>query len=91
MTPHVEVKFPTDEFDRASLSNSIGAHVAGETIPVGELELRIAYKLRLESRTDFEDAAHLYTLFRESLRQPRLEAWVEKLGVSDQYARLEFI
>jgi hypothetical protein len=91
MTPHLEVKFPTDEFDRASLSSSLDAHIAGETIPVGELELQIAYKLHLGSRTDFEDAAHLYTLFRESLRTSRLESWVEKLGVSDQYARLESI
>jgi hypothetical protein len=32
MTPHLEVNFPTDEFDRASLSNAIEAHVGGETI-----------------------------------------------------------
>jgi hypothetical protein len=32
MIPHLEVKFPTDEFDRASLTNSIDAQVAGATI-----------------------------------------------------------
>lgn len=89
MTPHLEVKFPTDEFDRASLSNAIDAHVGGETLPVGPLELQIAYKLYLGGRTDFEDAAHLYTLFRENLRVERLESWVEKLDVTEQYARLE--
>jgi len=91
MTPHPKVKFPTDEFDRASLSNAIDAHVADATIPVGPLELQIAYKLYLGSRTDFEDAAHLYTLFRESLRSERFESWVEKLDVTEQYARLESI
>lgn len=88
MTPHLEVKFPTDEYDRASLSNAIDAHVADATIPVGPLELQIAYKLKLGTQTDFEDASHLYLLFRESLRESRIEQWVEKLGVTDEYARL---
>lgn len=91
MTPHLEIKFPTDEFDRASLANAINAHIADPTIPIGPLELQIAYKLYLGSRTDFEDAAHLYTLFRESLRTERLESWVEKLDVHEQYAQLESI
>lgn len=91
MTPHLEVKFPTDEFDRASLSDAIVAHVGGETIPVGPLELQIAYKLYLGGQTDFEDAAHLYTLFRDSLRTPRLESWVDRLDVTEEYARLESI
>lgn len=89
LTPHLEVKYPSDEFDRASLSNAIDAHVGGETIPVGPLELQIAYKLFLGGQKDLEDAAHLYTLFRESLSTPRLEHWVEELDVTDQYARLE--
>jgi hypothetical protein len=51
MTPHLEVKFPGDEFDRASLENAIDAHVGEETIPIGPLELQIAYKLSLGGRT----------------------------------------
>jgi hypothetical protein len=89
MTPHLELKFPTDEFDRASLSNAIEASVGDGRIPVGPLELQIAYKLRLGSRTDFEDAAHLYALFHGSLSSERLECWVERLDVSEEYARLE--
>lgn len=91
MTPHLEVKFPTDEFDHASLANVIDAHIADATISIGPLELQIAYKLYLGSRTDFEDAAHLYTFFRENLRTERLESWVEKLDVTEQYAQLESI
>lgn len=91
MTPHLEVKFPTDEFDRASLENATEAHIAGETIPVGPLELQIAYKLYLGSKTDFEDAAHLYQLFRESLRPTRLETWTERLDVTGEYERLQSI
>jgi hypothetical protein len=89
ITPHLEVKFPSDEFDHASLSNAIDAQIGGKTIPVGPLELQIAYKLYLGGQKDLEDAAHLHGLFRESLRSERLESWVERLDVTDQYARLE--
>lgn len=88
VTPHVEVKFVDDEFDVASLENAITAHVGGASIPVGPLELQIAYKLYLGGQKDLEDAAHLYVLFGESLRQSTLEQWVERLGVTDQYERL---
>ena len=88
MSPRLEVKFPGDEFDRASLSNAISATIGGETIPIGPLELQIAYKLALGGRTDLEDAAHLYTLFGETLSTARLEKWVEKLDTEDEYARL---
>jgi len=52
MTLHIEVKFPSDEFDEASLRNAIDAHVGDHTIPIGPLELQIAYKLSLGGRTD---------------------------------------
>ena len=88
MTPHLEVKFPSDEFDNASLANAVDAHVGGHTVPIGPLELQIAYKLSLGGRTDLEDAAHLYTLFGETLSRDRLETWVERLDVEDRYERL---
>jgi hypothetical protein len=90
-TPHLEVKFPTDEYDEASLHNAIDAHVGDAVLPIGPLELQIAYKLHLGTRTDFEDAAHLYALFRESLRPTRLETWVENLEVTDEYERLQSV
>jgi len=88
MTPHLEVKFPSGEFDDASLANAVDAHVGGHTLPIGPLELQIAYKLSLGGRTDLEDAAHLYTLFGETLSRTRLETWVERLDVEDRYERL---
>jgi hypothetical protein len=88
VTPHLEVKFTRDEFDAASLGNAIDAHVGGSTVPIGPLELQIAYKLYLGGEKDLEDAAHLYVLFGETLRQSTLEDWVERLDVTDQYERL---
>jgi hypothetical protein len=89
ITPHLEVKFVRDEFDRASLRNAITARIDGQSIPIGPLELQIAYKLSLGAQKDVEDAVHLYTLFEESLSGTRLEKWVTRLGVEDEYDRLK--
>jgi len=37
VTPHLEVKFTRDQFDRASLENAITARIGGEAIPIGPL------------------------------------------------------
>lgn len=89
VTPHLEVKVTRDEFDRASLENAITARIGGETIPIGPLELQIAYKLYLGAQKDLEDAVHLYTLFEESLSVAQLGDWVTRLGVDDEYERLK--
>lgn len=87
--PHLEVKYVSDRFDRASLSNRIAASVGGATIPIGPIELQIAYKLRLGTRTDLEDAAHLHRLLEESLSTTTLEGWVNELDVGEEYERLK--
>ncbi|WP_254521496.1 hypothetical protein [Natrinema caseinilyticum] len=89
ITPHLEVKFARDEFDRGSLENAITARIGGKTIPIGPLELQIAYKLYLGAQKDVEDAVHLYTLFEESLSVSRLEEWVTRLDVEAEYERLK--
>lgn len=88
VAPHLEVNYVADRFDRASLSNAITARVGETEIPIGPLELQIAYKLYLGTETDFEDAVHLYTLLEESLSTRELEAWVAELGVETDYDRL---
>ncbi|WP_049934756.1 hypothetical protein [Haloplanus natans] len=89
ITPHLEVKFARDEFDRASLENSITARIGGKTVPIGPLELQIAYKLHLGAQEDIEDAVHLYTLFEESLSVSRLKEWVTRLDFEADYERLK--
>jgi len=89
ITPHLEVKFARDEFDRASLKNAITARISGEAIPIGPLELQIAYKLYLGAQKDVEDAVHLYTLFEESISVSRLEVWVTRLNVESEYEQLK--
>lgn len=91
MVLHLEVKFVDDEYDRASLKNKITARISsvGAELPIGPLELRIAYKLYLGAQKDFEDAVHLYAMFEETLSTREIEQWVEKLGVEDEYERLK--
>lgn len=91
MIPHIEVKYVSDEFDRASLENSITARLTriDAELPIGPLELQIAYKLYLNAPKDFEDAVHLYALFEESLSTAALEGWVRKLDVEEGYERLK--
>ncbi|NHX36750.1 MULTISPECIES: hypothetical protein [Halolamina] len=89
VTPHLELKVVSDEFDRASLQNAITARIGGAEIPIGPLELQIAYKLHLGAQKDLEDAVHLYTLFEQSLSVSRLETWVDRLEVDTEYARLK--
>ncbi|WP_254831397.1 hypothetical protein [Haloglomus salinum] len=91
MVPHLEAKFVSDEYDRASLENRITAKLTSvnEELPIGPLELQIAYKLYLGTPKDFEDALHLYSLFEGSLSTPALERWVTNLGVEGDYERLE--
>jgi len=89
ITPHLEVKFVRDEFDRASLENAITAEIGDEAIRIGPLELQIAYKLYLGARKDIEDAVHLYTLFEETLSAPCLEEWVTRLDIEEEYERLK--
>lgn len=88
VAPHLEVKYVADRFDRASLTGAISARIAGKSLPIGPLELQIAYKLYLGTDTDFEDAVHLYTLFEETLSMPALERWVDALDVKSDYDRL---
>ena len=89
ITPHLEVKFARDEFDRASLENAMTARISDEAIPIGPLELQIAYKLYLGAQKDIEDAVHLDTLFEKSLSVSRLEEWVTRLNVETEYEQLK--
>ena len=89
--PNVELSYAGDEFDRASLRSPTRARIGDAEIPIGPLELGIAYKLYLGTRTDFEDALHLHAMFEEQLRTADIEEWVRKLGVEEEYERLESI
>lgn len=87
--PNVELKYASDELDRASVEQAITGQIGEASLPIGPLELQIAYKLFLDTQKDFEDAVHLYTMFGESLSTSALEEWVDKLDVASAYEQLK--
>jgi hypothetical protein len=86
--PNVELKFATDEYDRASLENTIAIRLNDRELRAGELELQIAYKLHLGSQKDFEDAVYLYELAEPTLNMQKLESYARDLGVEQEYEQL---
>lgn len=63
--PDMEVKLPRKTLDSWSLDNRRRVIVNGETLWISPLELQIAYKLRLGSEKDIEDAR--YRVFAEHI------------------------
>ena len=86
--PYLEVTFADDEVDEECLRGSMTAEVGDAELPIGPLELQVAYKLYLVHRTSFEDAVDLYSMVEERLDQPKLRQWCERLGIGDEYERL---
>lgn len=87
-TPNFEIGFPQDKYDRASLENALTVRVSGHELSIGPLELQVAYKLRLGSQKDVEDALHLYHVFGDALNREALEQYVTDLGVEEAYDEL---
>lgn len=87
--PNAELKFAVDEFDRASLENTLTVRLQGEPIRVGSLELQIAYKLDMGAQRDYEDALYLYEVAGRNLNTGELERYVTELGVEAEYDKLK--
>jgi len=86
--PNVELKFPSDEYDRASLDNTISVLVNDRKLRAGELELQIVYKLYLGTEKDLEDALYVYKLAEQTLNTQKLERYARNLDVETEYERL---
>jgi hypothetical protein len=81
--PNFELAYPQDKYDRKSLNKRLKAKLESSEIYISPLELQIAYKLYLGSQKDFEDAKHLYYLFREKLNEQELRKYAEELNAGD--------
>lgn len=87
--PNVELKFASDEYDSASLDNTITVRLCDETLRVGSIELQIAYKLDMGTPKDYEDALYLYEVAGPNLNTGELQRYVTKLGVEKEYEQLK--
>lgn len=86
--PNVELKFASDEYDRASLENAFTVQLTDGRLRIGSLELQIAYKLGMGAQKDFEDALYLYEVAEPNLNTTELESYARQLGVDDEYEKL---
>ena len=43
--------------------------------------MQLAYKLYLGSEKDYEDAAHLYTIFKDDIDKVKLSMFIKKLHI----------
>jgi len=84
--PNIELKFTGDDTGRQVLAGRLAVRMADDHLFISPIEIQIAYKLRLGSDKDIEDALYLWEIFREYLDTPLLKKWMEKFGVAgDEY------
>lgn len=86
--PNFEINFPIDKFDKSALSERLKARINSKEMYVSPLELQIAYKLYLESEKDWEDALHLYLLFKDDIEGSELERYAKDLNVGESLNEL---
>ncbi len=79
--PNFEVRFAQDEFEKQALDNKIMVEIDSNPLYISPLELQIAYKLYLGSEKDFEDALHIYELFKDELDMEKVEKLCIRLDV----------
>lgn len=80
--PNFEIKFPQNELNEYSIDNALKVKIGkGRTIKIGPIELQLAYKLYLGSEKDYEDAAHIYVIFKNDINKSVLRHFLEKLRI----------
>jgi predicted nucleotidyltransferase len=79
--PNFELKFPKTKENKYSMENKLIVLLNGKKLITSELELQIAFKLKLGSEKDFEDARHLYNIFKEELNINLLKNHIKELRV----------
>ena len=86
--PNFELKFPHSKINFYSLKNKVCVLLNNENVNISELELQIAFKLKLGSEKDFEDCRHLYNVFKEHLNISLLKKHISELKVENETERI---
>lgn len=96
--PNMEFKMISQEIQQFALDNRVSLKLGEETLYISPLELQIAYKLSLvaegdieeiSSDKDFEDAKHIYELFKDELNEDELIRFVKMLKVEKWFELLK--
>jgi len=88
--PNFELFYPATSYDRKSLEDKITVNFEAEErkLFISPIELQISYKLYLGSEKDFEDALHLYTVFKDEINDQKLQKTSKQMNVHDKFKRL---
>ncbi len=86
--PNFELKFPKTKYNRYSLEHKVEVLLNRERLFTSEIELQIAFKLSLGSDKDFEDARHLYKVFKEDLDIGLLKRQIRELRVEKEAGKV---
>lgn len=96
--PTMECKLVENEIQKLALRNRIKLVIKEKTLYLSPLELQIAYKLSLMSKgdfeeissdKDFEDAKHLYDLFKDKLNISLLLHFIDLFKVRKEWEWLQ--
>lgn len=86
--PNFEIKFPQNRLHLYSLNNATTVVLDNKyKIRIGPIELQIAYKLRLGSEKDYDDAAYLYTVFKDRIDRRKLKKFLKQLDIKTSIAK----
>ncbi len=89
--PNFEIKFPQNKLGLYSINNAITIVLnAKHKIHIGPIELQIAYKMGLGSEKDYDDAAHLYVIFKEHINKKELKKFLEQLDIKTSITKKIF-
>src|SRR3989338_4765209 len=86
--PNFEIKYPKNKYNRYSLHNKIKVLLCEGELNTSEIEMQIAFKLKLGSEKDFEDARHLYKFFKEYLNIGLLQSHIMELMVEKEARKI---
>lgn len=89
--PNFEIKFPQNELSLYSLNNAIAVILKDRyKVRIGPIELQLAYKLKLGSEKDYEDAAHLYIIFKDKINKKELKRFLDQLQIKTSLVKKIF-
>ena len=95
--PNMEFKVITNDVQKRAFENKIRLVLEGKAMFISPLELQIAYKLSLvapgeieeiNSDKDFEDAKHLYDVFKANINKDELVHFLNYFSISEKWRKL---
>ena len=85
--PNYEIKFALRQHEVESMQQKIEVIVNGNTLFTSCMEGQIAYKFKLGSEKDIEDALHLYEIFGKNLDKNRLLSEAKNLKIYEEMVK----